>query len=519
MTTDLRAEFPNLTIVDRTVTAEELALLAILEQRLAALRRQGHECKRWGAAFPHGAEAALRQVWAKRHEEAKLLAHDPGSDSRLYMAGELIRYASQLKGQRETQLLARMLLDADAQGGLPRYDRRELEAKAPAGTAEVDPGPDLAIDSVFKVSLLPWPSARLVALSVDMSWSRWVLQDPARSFVEHLDAFVARFADLQEVDLARFAGDPATPEQDSHAHGFTNENMVVGYDLDTILAWQAGAPVDEALRQRPSYQWLDHVWRRALSRSALLTPAYALALAVAHVEASRDDLCDYRGYQGFKRLPFDLHVAELRAARKAAQAAAQAALPQVEPPQPWTDAQGKRMRATLRQAVPTADHVLTLEFGDAGADVSEAFAGQANGLLGLQVPGLLSLVVGAQHTTVDLAVYRCASEPPLPNAGWTELVQGDWTLQHPADLPRSKQPVEGLVLDVDGTDHASLALPPGRYRVRLGVSGFAAGDTHQPERMALALWPLADDAVPQPDAVLRVHSPAAQRWHAEVQAT
>jgi len=140
----------------------------------------------------------------------------------------------------------------------------------------------------------------------------------------------------------------------------------------------------------------------------------------------------------------------------------------------------------------------------------EATGGQANGLVGAQLPGALTMVTGLHTGEVPVRIERHDERPDL-TAAWEDVVEVSLT-------------VADAVYAVTAFD---VALPvgriaPGEYRARWCASGMDAGhdlDTaapgEAPDRYLLQLWPQA----PAPDEVLRVMSAHAASWHGVVAGT
>jgi hypothetical protein len=131
--------------------------------------------------------------------------------------------------------------------------------------------------------------------------------------------------------------------------------------------------------------------------------------------------------------------------------------------------------------------------------------GQANGLCGAAVPGLLSMTTGLHTGEVPVRIEWHADEPPLDDS-WEE------TVEVPYDAPATD-----LVLSAF-EDFRDVSLPrAGPHRARFSASGMDGGnelDTPDegeaaPDRYLLQLWP----APPAPDRVVKQTSKIAAYWH------
>lgn len=465
------------------------ALAAALEQRRQTLHSQGISTDLFDSVFPAGIERGLTRV------HLPFQSKDFAAMSALQEAGHL-RPAVIRRGASSNARHCR----ADWQRNLSAL----LLVDGTVATESLDFTRPWGIHS--SIHSLSWPHLRLLCLFARLTAETWaaVAPDNRDAWASRLDALAHEFAGASEEDPEQFfeLGHPWLDRWDS-----------VTQPLDAVLAWKAGAELPSAARELASYQWLRNLWDRVLGMVQPRLTIYALDMAHRHLVSGASTLCPlHQAPQDWDGVPYFRVLRERQraalAVRKAnARYAGAEALP-------WLDAAGQPLRTVFRQTVPAADHALMLDFGATDSDPDAAFADQANGLLGLQVPGLISLVIGAQHAQVDLTVHLCTAEPPLPSAGWTELVEGDWTLRLAHGDTDSA--VEGLVLDIDGMDHGSLHLPPGRYRVRMGFAGFdasAQGEGEPLARCTLALWPRAAEAPAQPDGVLRVQAASARGWH------
>ncbi|GAA4608237.1 hypothetical protein BJY16_006738 [Actinoplanes octamycinicus] len=153
-------------------------------------------------------------------------------------------------------------------------------------------------------------------------------------------------------------------------------------------------------------------------------------------------------------------------------------------------------------------------------DLTDAFAGQANGLCGAAEPGVLILQTGTHTGRVRFTV-EMHDQPPPPADGWEEVVEVSF-------VPNGS-PV-GLV-EWGESELVEIELEAPVYRVQYCASGMDLGrdpyggidpDTiedddasyldHRPDRYLLRFWP--DPAgQPRPDAVLRQTSKDAAHQH------
>ena len=144
---------------------------------------------------------------------------------------------------------------------------------------------------------------------------------------------------------------------------------------------------------------------------------------------------------------------------------------------------------------------------DAFFDLNESLGGQANGLCGAAVPGLLFLITGLHtgHTRVTIEVLDASA--PIRDE-WEEVVEAPF------------RPATAKVALVEWAYEASWPLPlaPIDYRIRYNATGMdrsrerdtlLAGEPLL-DRYLLQLWP----ALPAPDAVIRETSQCAAYWHA-----
>ncbi|HYY10480.1 MAG TPA: hypothetical protein VE781_06045 [Kineosporiaceae bacterium] len=140
-----------------------------------------------------------------------------------------------------------------------------------------------------------------------------------------------------------------------------------------------------------------------------------------------------------------------------------------------------------------------------GPDLRDSRRGQANGLAGARIPGVLSFVTGLHTGDVPVRVEWHDTEPELGD-DWEDVVEVPFT---PADDE----------YDLRAFDAAAELgeLPAGPHRARWLATGMDAANEvdvrmdGEPalDRYLLQLWP----APPAPDAVLRRGSEQAEYWH------
>ena len=152
-----------------------------------------------------------------------------------------------------------------------------------------------------------------------------------------------------------------------------------------------------------------------------------------------------------------------------------------------------------------------LHSGDQPPDLDGSRGGQTNGLCGAAEVGGLSFMTGLHTGQVPVRIEHHDRIPPLAE-DWEEVVEVSFSAAE-----------EDLSLSAYQWSD-DLALPEaGDYRVRYCARGFEQArdqDTRLDSDPALdsyliELWP----APPAPDAVIRVHAPAAAYWHATAQQT
>jgi hypothetical protein len=167
--------------------------------------------------------------------------------------------------------------------------------------------------------------------------------------------------------------------------------------------------------------------------------------------------------------------------------------------------------------VPTVfDQEIHLHYGqfylesrteDVFEGLTESRGGQANGLCGAAVPGLLFLTTGL-HTGHTRVTVEVVDAPPLIGDEWEDVVEASF------------RPATGKVALVQWAGAASwpLPLPPIDYRVRYSATGM---DQARERDTLLAGEPLLDRYLLQfwpaplaPDAVIRETSQCAAYWNA-----
>lgn len=138
-------------------------------------------------------------------------------------------------------------------------------------------------------------------------------------------------------------------------------------------------------------------------------------------------------------------------------------------------------------------------------ELIEARGGQANGLVGARLSGVLAMLTGLHTGKVPLRVELHEAAPVLQE-NWEEIVEAPLTVTESNYLITTFQ--DGYELEDP---------PPGSYRVRWYASGMDAArqlDTRLEEepaldRYLLQLWP----APVAPDAVVKQTSEIAAYWH------
>lgn len=147
-------------------------------------------------------------------------------------------------------------------------------------------------------------------------------------------------------------------------------------------------------------------------------------------------------------------------------------------------------------------------------DMTEAFAGQSNGLCGAGVPGGLFLLTGTHTGRVRFTVELHDDEPPAASADWEEVVEVSYR-----SPPLEVQLVYSMGERWSPLDLRRNGRAAESYRVRYCVSGLelsreAQGldvDELAADRYLLRFWPVSD-STPRPDAVIRqTTTDAAQR--------
>ena len=148
-----------------------------------------------------------------------------------------------------------------------------------------------------------------------------------------------------------------------------------------------------------------------------------------------------------------------------------------------------------------------LAAGNDGGSAPEAcFAGQANGLCGVAVPGMIMFTTGLHSGPVAFSVDVLDAAPPLDDA-WEEIVEASFIKEGADEL---------TLCDFDGPNAYPVPLKPGTYRVRFCARGMDAGakadtlvDEEPVDFYSLAFWSAAE----APDVVLKQTSERAAYWH------
>jgi hypothetical protein len=143
--------------------------------------------------------------------------------------------------------------------------------------------------------------------------------------------------------------------------------------------------------------------------------------------------------------------------------------------------------------------------GDESDDLVGARRGQANGLVGAQVPHQLGMVTGLHTGEVPLVVTWDEAAPPVDEE-WEDVVEVSVDLSTP-----------DLTIATFESAYGCTIPQAGWHRARYCVSEMDEGqeldtpedDETAPDRYLLQLWP----APPEPDAVLREGSEIAAYWH------
>jgi hypothetical protein len=136
-------------------------------------------------------------------------------------------------------------------------------------------------------------------------------------------------------------------------------------------------------------------------------------------------------------------------------------------------------------------------------EIGGEYRGQANGLCGAAIPGLLSLVTGLHTGEVGFTVELHGAEPSLDDA-WEEIVEVSFT------AAKKKMGLHGFQSQYE------FRLPKGDYRVRYCARGMdegrdedTLGDGGPVDFYLLQFWP----GTVGPDCILRQTSAAAAYWH------
>jgi hypothetical protein len=149
-------------------------------------------------------------------------------------------------------------------------------------------------------------------------------------------------------------------------------------------------------------------------------------------------------------------------------------------------------------------------------DMTEAFAGQSNGLCGAGVPGGLFLLTGTHTGNVRFTVELHDDEPPVASTDWEEVVEVSYTPITPEVQLVQWAGEQSWPLNLRQRERTA----PAGYRVRYCASGMAhSRETHGTEygdpaldRYLLCFWPVGDGKA-RPDAVLRQTTATAAYWH------
>jgi hypothetical protein len=160
----------------------------------------------------------------------------------------------------------------------------------------------------------------------------------------------------------------------------------------------------------------------------------------------------------------------------------------------------------LNRLVDTDYGQLTLDWGEDlwDGDADRFFKDQHNGLVGAAVSGTVVIMLARWSSGSAVRIVLEASEPRT-NADWEDVVETSFDLP-PGRLMRWST--------WGGGSGGPLSVPPGQYRLRVSAVGRDAGVQNEfadevVDRYLLELWP----APAAPDAVLRVGSDDARRWH------
>ncbi|MFF8189124.1 hypothetical protein ACF044_17885 [Microbacterium sp. NPDC016588] len=137
----------------------------------------------------------------------------------------------------------------------------------------------------------------------------------------------------------------------------------------------------------------------------------------------------------------------------------------------------------------------------------DPFDGQANGLCGAALPGILSMRTGLHTGAVPVRVVIVDDPPPLGDA--EDIVEVSF------------RPTESVLCFAAFDDGEEISLPLRSYRARWSATAMEAGkevDTvlegePAPDRYELCLW--ADDEL-RADEIIRQGSEIAAYWHSTV---
>ena len=154
-------------------------------------------------------------------------------------------------------------------------------------------------------------------------------------------------------------------------------------------------------------------------------------------------------------------------------------------------------------------YVMSGEAPHPGEDLEACFRGQANGLVGGALRGVLFLTTGLHTGDVGFRVEIHAAEPQPSTVPWDEVVEVSF-------VPLAE---DTELRDWNGTTRCKIPIRPEPHRVRYSANGMddgravdtllADGDTV--DAYQLDFWP----APLAPDAIVRQTSQIAAYWHSE----
>ena len=148
----------------------------------------------------------------------------------------------------------------------------------------------------------------------------------------------------------------------------------------------------------------------------------------------------------------------------------------------------------------------TIEWGEAGEDVADCFAGQANGWVGAAAPGCVWLVLGRRSGGSAVRIVLESAEPQL-SEDWEDVVEVSFEV--PTGVPIRW-------LSWAGETGGDLDIPAGTFRLRASAIGRDAGAADEfaeevLDRYLVEIWP---DSGLRPDIVVRTTSANAAYWNA-----